>query len=81
MSLYGYFTRFDEITNSYRPKELEKTLREWQEGGDGIGGVDIVSVAISMIVFLAGAEKGAGMRDNRVRHGHRQSRCTIYCPL
>lgn len=31
-----------------KPKELEKTLWEWQEGGDGNGGVDIVSARVKM---------------------------------
>lgn len=31
----------------FRSKELEKTLREWQEGGDG-NGVDIVCMVINL---------------------------------
>lgn len=32
------------VLRSFRPKELDKTLQEWSEGGDGRGGTDVVRI-------------------------------------
>ena len=40
-----YLQPIDELI--FRTKELDKTLKEWQEGGDGQAGVDVVCATIA----------------------------------
>lgn len=35
--------RASSFTSLYRRKELDKTMQEWQSGGNGEGGIDVVS--------------------------------------
>ena len=40
-----YLQTIDDLI--FRTKELDKTLKEWQEGGDGQAGVDVVCATIA----------------------------------
>ena len=64
-----------------RAKELDKTLQEWSEGGDGRGGCDIVSSTVNAHKLTSQLMMSIGVRDHRIRYGYRQGRRREQAPL
>lgn len=56
------------LINILRPTTLDKTLKEWEIGGAGEGGVDVVSLNYNFRSRPSCIE--VGMRDDRIWDGN-----------
>ena len=61
-----------KLTAEYSQKTLRKTLKEWESGGTGEGGVDVVGHCYRLCRPRVVHGLSLGLRDDRVWNGDRQ---------